>query len=311
MCLAIYKPANQIVCVSHLEEGFIGNPHGAGFAYLKDGAIVTRKGFFKFHDFLKAYENEVSSETPALIHFRYATHGEKNEFNCHPWDVCNGEYVAIHNGILNIQSTDAKSDTGHFVDLVLTPVISAMGNPAHHSVKYLIEQAIGSGNKILVMSKTGEVTIYNEKSGTWDGGIWYSNCGYQPSRYSYRTNFMPDEYYGGYGASSTSRKGRKHKSKMRYTYSGVVQDDEPEVTPERESFPDYDKPEHYNAEGTEICDACDHHLYIDEIITVHPHWGSVCENCAAEIAEMEAYDNDPDSADSEVSNPTSQAWEVA
>lgn len=185
MCLAIYKPKGITVPEEHLLNGFESNPHGAGFAFVDLGGgnnprLETRKGFFKYGDFLAEYQKVMQEQgnPAALIHFRYATHGKRNEFNCHPWEVCGGKYMAVHNGIIDIASTDEKSDTGHFIDSVLTPGIKAFGDPADPVLKYLVEQSIGGGNKIAVMDSRGKVTIYNEKSGHWLNGAWYSNEGY-------------------------------------------------------------------------------------------------------------------------------------
>jgi glutamine amidotransferase len=289
MCLAIYKPANKKVPTEHLAEGFCNNSHGAGFSYLKDGAIVTKKGFFKYEDFQAAYDAEVTDESPALIHFRLATHGKKNEFNCHPWSMLDGEYSVIHNGIINITSTDEKSDTGHFVDLVMTPLVEKFGSHNDGLVKYLVEETIGSGNKIVSMSKTGDVMIFNEDSGTWDDGIWYSNTGYQRSRYcGFSRSYDNDAWWGGGAYPTVSKKSGGVTS---YDYSGKrhVPADHDDVTDD--GFPDWDgHATYYNAVGTEVCDGCGNGLYQDEIITCHEHYGSICENCSYELKDMEDED---------------------
>lgn len=293
MCLAIYKPANQVVPTDHLEEGFISNPHGAGFAYVIEGRIETRKGFFTFKEFLAAYEESVTKETPALIHFRFATHGKRNEFNCHPWDVCGGEYVAIHNGILDIQSTEEMSDTGHFMDLVLTPALECFADPAHPAIKYLVEQAIGSGNKIVLMGISGEAVIYNEDAGTWDEGVWYSNCGYKSYRSSYSGRFLPDSYYNGYGhsaygqsnygstasTSSSRRKARKAGKKMKHEAFNAQTEEW-----KRTSFTSY------NSLGDDDCASCGNVIPADELVIIYDTWGSCCQSCAQDIEDMEEAD---------------------
>jgi hypothetical protein len=179
MCLAIWKPAGKFLPVEHIKAGFAANPHGAGFAFSKGGKITIRKGFFNVDHLIEAWKTEVGS-LPAMLHFRWATHGKRGKFNCHPWELCNGRFAMIHNGILPIQSTEDKSDTGHFADLVLSPSIEKHGHPSDPVLKYLIESAIGGGNKIVVMDEKGHATIYQEKAGQWEDGIWYSNDGFRP-----------------------------------------------------------------------------------------------------------------------------------
>ena len=235
MCLAIYKPAGFSIPTEHLRAGFINNPHGAGFAYAKDGVVVIRKGFFTSFEFLAAYEKEVLPEMPVLVHFRWATHGKRNKFNCHPWPVCGGEFAAVHNGIINIQSTNKKSDTGHFIDLVLTPALEAFSDPSHPALKFMVEETVGSHNKVVVMSGSGEVTIYNEKSGEWNGGVWYSNSGYEFASYRYKYGRASDTesyLYGGADAfwdeehmpaQSTRNNGGKRKPSLRLVSPGVYE----------------------------------------------------------------------------------------
>lgn len=191
MCLAIVQPKGKSVPREYLLEGFCSNPHGAGFAYARKGEVHIRKGYFHADEFADAVAAE-ASKLSALIHFRFATHGAKGEFNCHPWELCDGRFAMIHNGILPIASTPQKSDTGHFADQVLTPALERFKSPADPALRYLVESSIGDGNKIAVLDQRGEATIYNEKQGHWHKGIWYSNHGYQSFNASdYFTSYKP------------------------------------------------------------------------------------------------------------------------
>jgi glutamine amidotransferase len=176
MCLAIYKPKDKKVKKQWLENGFNANPNGAGFAWTDGVRVNIVKGLFTFEQFWKSYKPW--QDRACVIHFRLATHGQIDEQNCHPWALCNGEYAVIHNGILNIQSTPQMSDTGHFVNLVLEPAVKAMGlrDPV---LRYLVEQAIGSGNKIVVLRPDGEAVFFHEKEGMWLNGVWFSNSSYE------------------------------------------------------------------------------------------------------------------------------------
>lgn len=179
MCLAIVKPAGIAVPENYLRNGYAENSDGAGIAYALDGKLHVLKSFSleRFLEYCAAVEH-----LPCLIHFRFATHGPTDEANCHPWLFKNGELAAIHNGIINIATTtkgeESMSDTGIFVNLVLDPM-SRRVPVSHPAFRYLVEQSIGKSNKIAVMDVDGSTTIFNEGSGEWSKGVWYSNPGYK------------------------------------------------------------------------------------------------------------------------------------
>ena len=203
MCLAIYKPAKAVIPVHHLENGYESNPMGCGFCWPEGGKVKVVKGLLPFKEFLDLYKKAEAEETPMLIHFRMATHGGKNEFNCHPFSMVNEKFALIHNGVIPIAtSKDASgkemSDTHTFAALVMEPMLRSGISPRKPSFRFLVEQTIGSGNKVCVMSADGEVMIYNMSQGDFEDAVdkdgkeikingnnvkaWYSNCGYKYSR---------------------------------------------------------------------------------------------------------------------------------
>lgn len=197
MCLAIYKPKGKLVSYSALEAGFKKNSDGAGFAYNMGGKLIVQKGFFKFDEFIKAYEPHANRQM--VIHFRWATHGEKNQFNCHPWliEVGDWQMATIHNGILHVESTEQMSDTGHFVHGWLEPLLKNHSKKLWQEAgfKMMAEDFIGAGNKLVMLDSHGNYEIYNEKAGTWDEGVWYSNSDYKGNQYG-RRYFMDDDMDG-------------------------------------------------------------------------------------------------------------------
>ena len=176
MCLAIVKPKNKNIPFAHFRRGFIRNPHGCGYVFAKDGQLITKKGFFSLAEFWESYKQDVTDDLPALIHFRWANVSIQNETNCHPWKI-NDDLSMIHNGTI-AGYTDFRnglSDTGNFTQMVLTPLFSAnpnLWNEKHFSG--IMSRSIGF-NKIAILSRTGEFTIYNEGLGLWVNGVWYSN----------------------------------------------------------------------------------------------------------------------------------------
>jgi glutamine amidotransferase len=177
MCLAIYRPKGRTVSREQLANGFAANADGAGFAVAVGGKVLIRKGFFDFESFYSALSE--FDGVPASIHFRFATHGRKGKDNCHPFPLAGGKYALIHNGILNIQSTDDESDTAIFASRVLCPLLSSGLKPGSAALRYLVETSIGSGNKLVILDGKGAGHIFNESAGAWESGVWFSNNGHK------------------------------------------------------------------------------------------------------------------------------------
>ena len=215
MCLAIAKPARAFIPVEHLEAGYEGNPHGCGFCYPEGGKVVVVKGLMKFPEFLAKYREK--EHLPMLIHFRMSTHGKPNFLNCHPFSFFNEQFALIHNGVIPIfLSYPELSDTGNFAKLVMEPMVKTGVDIDKSAFRFLVQQAIGSQNKICVMDASGRIVIYNEPSGEiedavdkdgnpvieidWEGKeyqeeVWYSHGGYKFNKRRL-TRLYKDEYEG-------------------------------------------------------------------------------------------------------------------
>lgn len=177
MCLAIVKPAGKSITRERLLNGFTSNNHGAGLAWAHKGKLHIEKGFFKFEEFYKKYE-EVQALN-LLIHFRIRTSGKQDAMNCHPWRVTEN-LALIHNGIIALKEEDNMSDTGVFTKYVLKPIVEAGPDLWRlKGIQWLIGEAVGLGNKIALMDNTGQTVIINEKQGNWDEGCWFSNYTYR------------------------------------------------------------------------------------------------------------------------------------
>jgi hypothetical protein len=180
MCLAVYKPAKVRVDWDALAEGFRSNSHGAGFAVARGGALIVEKGFFTFDAFREAYLPYEADKS--LIHFRLATHGERNKDNCHPFMVT-PHLAMIHNGVLDIctQSEPHMSDTWHYVEYILKPMAALAEDwYSHVGLQFVGEQAI-RGSKFLFLRADGDWHIWNQNSGHWNEDTWYSNRSYEKS----------------------------------------------------------------------------------------------------------------------------------
>lgn len=180
MCLAIFKPKGVKIKKKYLRNGWDQNEDGGGFAIVRDGAVEIHKGFFTFKSFYSEFSKFNDASEVAIIHFRFATHGLTNYANCHPFSLCGKQYGMIHNGVIDIECHDkALSDTHHFAELVLQPMLEKGIEMEDGAFRYLVEEAIGSLNKIVLLRGDGSHVIYNEKQGEWKNGSWYSNGGYK------------------------------------------------------------------------------------------------------------------------------------
>lgn len=195
MCIAIVTtPFNQ-VSDDHLINSALNNPDGFGFTYVREDITGIRKVVIKksmdFETFLRQYKRAYKNnpESPFLIHCRIATHGTVDKFNCHPFRIDN-ETTFIHNGVIAGVGVDSKmSDTQLFNEKVLKKLPEGWGES--EAIKILIEK-FTLGSKVITLNVDRKVNIYNEASGHWKEGIWYSNYSY-----SYNKSLpVVTKYYG-------------------------------------------------------------------------------------------------------------------
>jgi hypothetical protein len=212
MCLALYKPAKATLSKSEMATAFKANPDGAGFAYYDPTLrrVEIQRGYFTFDSLWQDIEPIIADKCPLILHFRWATHGDVNVENCHPFALKDG--ALIHNGIISGMGTsvykssnkyyqtttcatnecdDDRSDTREFVE----DYLDGMTVNVLRGAKKLIEHTIGY-SKLVTIHNDGSVIIFNEDSGHWRGGVWYSNNSYEPSKAKYAnpTNLVPAKY---------------------------------------------------------------------------------------------------------------------
>lgn len=197
MCLLITKPEGAEIPLEHLQNGYDNNSHGCGIAYPSNGRIVVRKGAdWKAEDI--AAELKKIGSAPALVHFRYMTHGSRVNENTHPFLLPGNVWGAAHNGIIRIpgmQERKDESDTRAFLRSFVSPAIKHLRDK---DVQEALAKMIGSGNKIALLHADGTHIILNESQGIWDEGIWYSNNQYSYSMEAYYSNQWEDDYSGKY-----------------------------------------------------------------------------------------------------------------
>lgn len=216
MCIAIFKPPGRMIPEEHLEESWRFNDDGGGYMFAEDQVLKMHYGFKSFKSWLRSYRKNVRVSSPAVLHFRIATHGGISQLNCHPHRI-NPTLGVAHNGILsNVSIPDEKwSDTVAFVRTIL----KKMPENFYKNDQYcsLLEEAIGTGNKLVFLDNTGYYRIINMKAGVWDNGCWYSNRSYvkwpsyacnlysnPQSRHYTQTPLWDDWEYGRDTAATTS-----------------------------------------------------------------------------------------------------------
>ena len=154
MCLLLVCSPNSVPKKQNLKTASCNNPHGFGYAIITPDGIITgkrmsaKKTINKFLTLRKQYP-----ESYAMFHARYATHGVRNEDNCHPFKVgdSNDTYLA-HNGVLDvhINAGDRRSDTRVFAEDILPAMggVSALDND--HVWQMVSKWA--SGSKIAIFT---------------------------------------------------------------------------------------------------------------------------------------------------------------
>jgi hypothetical protein len=186
MCLLVVSSPNSTPRKKDLENASCNNPHGFGYAVIAGNKIITGRGMSSkkmIKEFLavrKQYPNSY-----AMYHARFATHGVKNDDNCHPFKVGGSELTYLaHNGILSVDipANDMRSDTRIFAEDILPAMggVTALDN----TNLYRMIEGWSSGSKIAVftLDPNAEYDCYiiNEDLGHWDNaGNWWSNDGYK------------------------------------------------------------------------------------------------------------------------------------
>lgn len=137
MCILFYKSSTDadVITEEMLRDMWSSNPHGAGFAFRKTidkGNWAVTKGFMTLTDMLDFWETIHDCEE-IVGHLRYATHGEKTRYNCHPFalaatleestslnPVDGLAELFFHNGVLHEFGSHNVSDSADFCVRVLS-----------------------------------------------------------------------------------------------------------------------------------------------------------------------------------------------
>ena len=166
MCIAILNKPNQTLRRKHLKNCWNNNDDGAGMSWVsKKGNINIFKELNSFDVFYQKYISvrKHNPESNMLLHFRIKTHGKTDKTNCHPFKVSN-ELAFCHNGVIrDVEDHDHYSDTIMFNRTILRQLPKSF--IYNKATLTLIEEFIGSGNKLIFLTNKNEAIIINESVG--------------------------------------------------------------------------------------------------------------------------------------------------
>lgn len=174
MCLIIASPGGAPVSEDVIIRGFADNPQGWGVMYAMDNNIEAVQGL-DFGEYLVACAEAINSKCPYVIHTRWATIGEINTENCHPFCVQRDLYMAHNGTVRDIPITDRDmSDSWHLAQLLQQIGYTGENFNDPRYIKCL-ELIIGTTNKVVLMNNEGRMVLANPILWTLKDGLFYSN----------------------------------------------------------------------------------------------------------------------------------------
>ena len=170
MCVIVAKPAGaKLPAKKDLERMFEMNPHGCGFAC--PSKTYHSMDFEDFYNHLI----EIPVNEPAIIHFRWATHGSVNLKNTHPfYDKGTDTYFA-HNGILSVRPKGDMTDSETAFRKYLVPAIKKYGYNSKE-LKVSVYSIIGYSKFAFLHNKNVQLFGHFLKHGS----CYYSNLRHLP-----------------------------------------------------------------------------------------------------------------------------------
>lgn len=183
MCLIIYRPRPVTAKVEPITRAMLqnskasGNDDSYGAMWAEGGKLFSWRGLSdSFDTFAQLVEDLSASAAPFALHMRYATHGKVTVENAHPFEVVPGLGM-MHNGILTAWSPDNgracdQSDTARLAETLRNFPRNWWLN---RSLRFVLEEAIGYGNKLCILHESGRGFLVNEAAGKWEAGAWFSN----------------------------------------------------------------------------------------------------------------------------------------
>jgi len=268
MCVIAIQPKGNVISKQELQNCWDNNGHGGGIMYSDNGKIIVKKEMKSFDKFYEYVQEGTKLDSSVVIHFRIATSGGINEYNCHPFKIHKNLYFC-HNGILdiNVPQASKENDTQIFNNALMKPL--PYNFYKNQAIMNLLEFTIGSGNKFAFLDDKGDYFILNEKAGEWsEDGAWFSNTSYKKAKsYGYGSYFNSDWEDGWYGNKVSN-------SKTTYKYSKDEFEVEEVTANIQESGEGYD----YS-----ICECCNEWKEVGTVNYVKQWDCDMCEDCEYEM----------------------------
>lgn len=283
MCVIAIQPRGIQISRKELKNCWDNNSHGAGLMYSNNGKIIVKKEMESFDKFME-YVNEASKYDSALvIHFRIATSGGINDYNCHPFKVHKNLYFC-HNGILDIDvpKGSKENDTQIFNNSLMKPL--PFNFYKNNAIMNILEYTIGSGNKFVFLDDKGDYYILNEAAGEWsENGAWFSNTSYKREKFVYSKSYYakPYSYYGWeddwYDTTPASN------SKTKYKYNKDSFEVEEVNTNNQENMDEFD-----------YCECCNEVKDYEDMV-YSQEWNTfMCYNCGNDLEIKELFETTHD-----------------
>lgn len=107
MCMLFVKPADFSLNSDYVENLWLHNPDGLSVYNAVSGELFKTLDYDDACSYL--LENHKSE---LVVHFRFATSGQKTTEQLHGFSICNEKYLLFHNGMLKgFSGNDLLSDT--------------------------------------------------------------------------------------------------------------------------------------------------------------------------------------------------------
>lgn len=189
MCIAVLNPHDKTISKSMFDACSKNNHDGYGLMYTDTDGVpifhsLSLDDFYERYEKIKNEHKKNKNTSPIVLHFRNGTSGGNTIENCHPFRI-NKNLGFVHNGVFPNLGDTSHSDTNHFNENVLKPILNTenFGDAVFNNdgFKQLLEGAAGWSKLIFLgitqlknKKKTWNYQIINQTSGKWEDGSWYS-----------------------------------------------------------------------------------------------------------------------------------------
>lgn len=208
MCIIIVGKPEDITD-KILFKAYSGNKDGFGLMYTKNNKVIVEKFLpKKFKSVLKCFKRHAKNTNQIALHFRFATQGDRNNFNSHPFCILNKKlgdnfdlYLMHNSPLLPAPILDnKKSDTYFFSRYILKPIVKNKPDLIFN------ESFIKSLNKIINCETSSRVLLLNSLNNNFEFlGDWsnyenlkvsqtYSINDYETSTITYPRNYNLNDY---------------------------------------------------------------------------------------------------------------------